>query len=83
MSFRVLEFVFIAFVTTSVQAAAVKEVEDGVYSQALKVNKYDKLLYIVDTKVQQCYVGGISNTILPCEILIKRNEWKAVITWIK
>lgn len=51
----------------------------GIYSQVL-VGSGFALTYIVDTVAQQCYAGG-GQTVIPCESLVKRSEWRPIINW--
>ena len=42
---------------------------------------YSRFSYVVDTKTQMCFAGAIS--VIPCERLYMREEWRAILTWVK
>ena len=67
----------------SIFANKIESGKDGIFVQYLDGRQ---VKYIVDSKTQQCFfsittTGGV--TIIPCEGLAKREEWKPIITWIK
>ncbi len=65
-------------------AKPVKEGRHGIYTQY-----FSTIHYVVDSITQQCYVLVYEGTdargiaTIKCENLLKRPEWKPIITWVK
>jgi len=72
-------------------ARADSEVEDlgnGFLQLNAKGNRHVNLWYAVDTTTRVCFVTpsnfkvADSFTVVPCESVARRPEWKDIITWI-
>jgi hypothetical protein len=77
---------FLLIVSTITFAEDVKKTKDGIYSQYVGMSLPAPIGgYIVDPKTQQCFFayhaqGGV--TVISCEKLAQREEWKSIITWV-
>ncbi len=63
-------------------SAAPKELAHGFWYETYK----GVYTYIVDANAQLCYYAvsagsGVGTTLVPCESLARREEWKPVIAW--
>jgi len=83
-------FIFLAIPSIAFGATVYKNPEEGtILSAEYKASGSGKIVYIVDTVTQLCFVTmkrgglGLSPSQVPCESLVKRDEWKKFITWLK
>jgi len=75
--------ILLATLSASTYAGEVEDGTDGIYAQKVGTGSHD-YKYIVDTKTQMCFVvGSFALSVIPCEKLRLRDEWKPIITWIK
>lgn len=76
---------FLMIVSAITFAEDVKKTKDGIYHQYVGMKDPVPIgRYVVDPKTQQCFFayhaqGGV--TVIPCEKLAQREEWKSIITW--
>jgi len=71
---------------SSAHAVKVKEGKDNMYWASYDSFSNSTVKYIVDTSSRLCYAlhlsGASGFTLIPCEALAKREEWKEIISWV-
>lgn len=70
---------------TAALASEPLKANEGMYFEKLELFGLGTSFYLVDTVAQQCFFTRRDSGLVtvPCADLVKRPEWKPIITWVK
>lgn len=77
----VLVVMLLPFIVTAAEKPAeVIQLRNGFYVSTIDLDGRIVKRYLVDTRARLCF---FSDSVIPCENLKLREEWREIITWVK